>query len=96
MNGPLHEPLDESAKRVERATADLEDVRQLLVRAGEGQIDPAELRMSLEAYWCAHRPVPVALAAALGEQVRGQALRALFQWRAELARSQPPRPDPRR
>ena len=68
----------------------------LLERAREGQIDPGELRMSLETYWRAHRPVLVALAAALGEQLRGQALQALYQWRAELARSQPPRRDPPR
>jgi len=96
VSDPRHGPVDESAQRVERATADLEDLRQLLERAREGQIDPGELRMSLETYWRAHRPVLVALAAALGEQLRGQALQALYQWRAELARSQPPRRDPPR
>jgi hypothetical protein len=89
-------PVDESALRVERAIADLEDLRQLLVRAGDGQIDPADLRVSLEAYWRAHRPVLVALTTAVGEQVRAQALQALYRWQTELARSIPPRRDPPR
>ena len=92
MNGRV----DDSAQRIERATADLEGLRQLLVRAGEGEIDAAELRSSLEAYWTAHRPVLVALAAGLGEQLRVQTLQALYQWRAELNRSAPRRPDPPR
>jgi hypothetical protein len=96
VNDPTPEPVEESAQRVERATADLEDLRRLLAGAGEGEIDPAELRMFLENYWRTHRPVLVALAAALGEQLRGQALQALYQWRAELARAQPPRRDPPR
>lgn len=96
MNGAPREPVDESAQRVERATADLEDLRQLLERVGGGEIDPTEVRVALEAYWDAHRPVLVAIAAALGEQLRVQALQALYQWRAELGRSLPPRRDPPR
>jgi hypothetical protein len=87
VSSPRHEPVDESARQIEQATADLDNLRQLLVRAGEGQIDPAELREALEAYWQTNRPVLVALAAALGEQLRVQTLQALCQWRAELARS---------
>jgi len=94
MNGPPPEPVDESAQRVERATADLEDLRELLVRAGEGHVGPTELRASLETYWREHRPVLAAVATALAEQLRVQTLQALYQWRADLARSQPPRRDP--
>lgn len=86
----MNEPVDESSRRVEQATVDLEDLRQLL-QAGEGQLAPAELRAALEAYWHQHRPVLVALAAALGEQLRLQTLEALTQWRTELAKSRPSR-----
>ena len=96
MNGVAREPVDESAQRVERATADLGDLHRQLIRAGEGEIDTAELRASAEAYWRVHRPVLVALAAALGEQLRAQALQALYQWQRELGRSLPPRHDPPR
>jgi hypothetical protein len=92
VNGPV----DDSAQRIERATTDLEDLRRLLVRAGEGEIDPAELRSALEAYWSGNRPVLVAMAAWLGEQLRVQTLQALYQWRAELTRSASPRRDPPR
>ncbi|MEV4266629.1 hypothetical protein [Kribbella sp. NPDC049584] len=96
MNGAAGGSADESAQWVERATADLDDLHRQLIRAGEGQIDTAELRASAEAYWRAHRPVLVALAAALAEQLRAQALQALYQWQRELARSMPPRHDPPR
>jgi hypothetical protein len=36
------------------------------------------------------------LAAELGEQLRAQALQALYQWRRELGQSLPPRQDPPR
>lgn len=83
----MDEPTDESGRQVEQATAELQNLRQLLMRAGEGQIDPTELRAALAAYWRANRPVLVALTAAVGEQLRAQALRALYEWRAELART---------
>jgi hypothetical protein len=89
-------PTDESTRRVEQATAGLEDLRHLLIRAGEGHLDATDLRPSVEAYWRAHRPVFVALATALGEELRAQTLQALYQWRAELSRSLPPRRDPPR
>jgi hypothetical protein len=96
VNGAGPERADESTQWVERATADLDDLHRQLVRAGEGHIDPTELRASAEAYWRAHRPVLVALAAELGEQLRAQALQALYQWRRELGQSLPPRQDPPR
>ncbi|GAA1122487.1 hypothetical protein GCM10009630_20390 [Kribbella jejuensis] len=81
----MTEPVDESTRRVEQAAADLAELRRQLLRAGEGQLAPAELRASLEAYWHTHRPVLVALATALGEQLRLQTLEALTQWRDQPA-----------
>jgi hypothetical protein len=96
VNGAGRDSADESAQWVERATADLDDLHRQLIRAGEGQIDLTELRASADAYWRVHRPVLVAVAAALGEQLRAQALQALYQWQRELVRSLPPRHDPPR
>ncbi|HEY4571517.1 MAG TPA: hypothetical protein VIH10_18735 [Kribbella sp.] len=79
---------------VERATTDLEHLRQLVLAAGREHVDPAELQAALLAYWRTNQPVLAALAAGVGEQLRLQALQALYEWRANLdraLRSQRPR-----
>ena len=86
MTGTPDSSAVESEQRVQQATAELENLRQRLLRAGEGESDPAEVRAALAQYWHAHGPILVAVAAAVGEQVRAQALEALYQWRAEVAR----------
>jgi hypothetical protein len=87
VTGPRDSSAAESEQRLQQATAELENLRQRLLRAGAGESDPAEVRAALAQYWHAHGPVLVAVATAVGEQVRAQALEALYQWRAEVARA---------
>ncbi|MEU4197787.1 hypothetical protein AB0E69_38230 [Kribbella sp. NPDC026611] len=65
---------------IERAVGDLEHLREVLQAAGP----PDELREALQSYWRTNRRVLTALAAAVGEQLRAQALQALYEWRTNL------------
>jgi len=85
MTGPEQNPTTQS---VEQALADLQRLRELLTRAGSGQVDQSELREALSAYWRGNKPVLTMLAAAVGEQLRRQTLQALYEWRANLDSAQ--------
>jgi hypothetical protein len=84
MTGP-HDYL--ARPSVEAATSDLEQLKQLLLRASLGEVAADDLRDSLRSYWRTHRTVLSAAAASLGEQIRLQVLQKLYEWRAQLAQS---------
>ena len=71
---------------LQAATADLEQLRQVLQRASHGTADPTEVGMALQDYWREHRGTLRSAAGALAEQLRGQALEALYGWRDQLGR----------
>jgi hypothetical protein len=69
---------------LERAEADLGEIRDLLVAAGRGGASATELQAALQRYLRAHSPALQEAAYALGEEVRVQLLEELYRWRAQL------------
>jgi hypothetical protein len=74
-----------SQRQLPSATAALEELHALLVDAGRGNADPAEVRAAIESYWGHHQDTLRNAASALTEQVRLQTLQELYKWRAQLA-----------
>jgi hypothetical protein len=74
----------EPGPSVEKAITDLERLRELLMRAGRGEVEAVELRQSLESYWRTNGATLTDAAWSLADQVRLQALQALYKWRAQL------------
>ena len=90
----------DAAQPLARATQDLSRVRERLAAAGRGEATATDLQNALRDYWRDHGSTIRAAAAAVGEDVRNQALTELYKWRAQLnaqlnAQSQVSRPDDR-
>lgn len=83
-NGP-DEAASTSQRQPPSATQALENLHGLLVDAGQGNADPAELRAAIESFWDDHRNELMTAASTLTEQVRLQTLQELYKWRAQLA-----------
>lgn len=83
--GPPKGSTGTSQRQLSSATEALEELRDLLVDAGRGDVDPAELRTAIESYWVHHQDTLRNAASALAEQVRLQTLQELYRWRAQLA-----------
>ena len=69
---------------LQAAITDLEELRQVLLRATEGTAEPTEVRVALQNYWCDHKDTLRSTAGALADQMRAQTLKALYTWRAQL------------
>jgi hypothetical protein len=74
-----------SQRQLPSATEALEELHGLLINAGGGNADPAEVRAAIESYWGDHQDTLRNAASALTEQVRLQTLQELYRWRAQLA-----------
>lgn len=75
-----------SQRQLPSATEALEELQGLLVDAGRGNADPAEVRAAIESYWGQHHDTLRSAASTLTEQMRLQTLQELYRWRAQLAR----------
>jgi hypothetical protein len=73
---------------VQAATADLERLQHLLLRATRGEVEIVEVRASLEKYWNTYGTVLTGVGESSGDQVRLQTLQELYKWRAHLAQLQ--------
>jgi hypothetical protein len=73
---------------VQAATADLERLQQLLLRATRGDIELIEVRESLEKYWNTYGTVLAGVAASSGDEVRLRTLQELYKWHEHLAQLQ--------
>ena len=65
--------------------ADLNALRELLRRAGHGEVGPDEVTGSLLDYWRDHGPLVLRAASSAGELLRRQALSELYRWRDQLS-----------
>ncbi|WP_147375555.1 hypothetical protein [Jiangella rhizosphaerae] len=74
--------MDEQA--LEAATAGLEQIREQLRAAAQGETDAHEVADAVGVYWRDHEDVLRAAAASLTEEVRLQALGELYRWREQL------------
>jgi hypothetical protein len=63
----------------------LEQIRDVLQRAGRGASDAGEVRGALVGYWQEHGDALTACAVVVGGQVRSQLVAALLHWRTQLA-----------
>ena len=69
---------------VSAAQEDLVALRELLVAAGRGEVDPDELSSALTTYWRDRGPVIRVAGQAVLELARLQLLDQLYGWRAQL------------
>jgi hypothetical protein len=74
----------ETAQALGAAEQGLQDVQAMLRGAARGTVPPDQLRASLQGYLETHGPALQASAAAVGEDVRQQALAQLYAWRDQL------------
>jgi hypothetical protein len=77
--------------KLEKAVTGLGDLRELLLRADRGEVGAGEFRGELVRFWQGNKDGLTQAAAAVGEQIRHQLLRQLYEWRAQLQRQLPPR-----
>ena len=66
------------------AQEDLVALRELLIAAGRGEVDPDELSSALTTYWRDRGPVIRVAGQAVLELARLQLLNQLYGWRAQL------------
>jgi len=83
--GRPEEAAEPSSPDAPSATRALEELHGLLVDAGRGRAQPAEVRAAVESFWGDHRDTLLTAASTLTEQVRLQTLQELYRWRAQLA-----------
>ena len=69
---------------LQAAIADLEELRQVLLRASRGTAETTEVKIALQDYWRDHRDALRSTARALADQMRAQTLEALYAWRDQL------------
>ena len=75
-----------SAPATEAAVIALNRLRGLLLRAGAGDsVAAQDLLRELKGFWVAHGPVMRTTGSAVAEELRRQALVALYKWQAQLA-----------
>jgi hypothetical protein len=86
MTTPTDPGQPDPAARMAVATADLEHLRDLLRRAGQGQAGAGEVTEALNRYWSDHRNTLKTAARAVGEEVRGQMLDRLYRMREQVGR----------
>jgi hypothetical protein len=66
------------------AEADLEKVRETLGAAARGEATPGAVKEVVTQYLADHHSALQASAAAVGEEIRRQAVEELYRWRAQL------------
>ena len=67
------------------ARADLEHIRETVQRATRGEVQPEDLKDTLQNYWREHGPTVKDAASSLTEEVRLQVLGELYKWREQLS-----------
>ncbi|TCC54963.1 hypothetical protein E0H73_37845 [Kribbella pittospori] len=97
MTKPGDSPVDADREReaeLQAAAGRLAVVRELLQRAGRGELSATQLETSLREYWREDGPIVLRAGRAALELARLQALAQLYQWRAQLAAQLQPRETP--
>jgi len=86
------DPVPLSHSQLEAATVDLEERLRLLVeRLARNEMSPIELRRQLADYWAINGSLIRAFSAAVGNELRDQAISRLYEWRVRLSEQLPTR-----
>ena len=85
MTGPTVPSGPVTQAAFDHAAEELGRLRDLLQRAGRGQVDPRQVQRAVHDFMHDHGDALSLAATSVGEQVRLQVLAQLYQWRTQLA-----------